>query len=103
MTDTDENADDQEATVINDECCVGFDIDKGKRKVGFMGEAYRRGTYSSKREGDRADMKVISSPKLPSQRLIDEHNVCRIAYEPWCSCWFGARALDNKHMKVVVT
>ena len=48
-------------------------------------------------------MKVISSPKLPSQRLIDEHNVCHIPYEPWCSCCVRARALDNKHMKVVVT
>ena len=26
-----------------------------------------------------------------------------IPYEPWCSCCVRARALDNKHMKVVVT
>ena len=87
--------------MINDEWGVGFDIDKRKRKVRFMGEAFRRGNNSSKREGYRAGIKVISSPKLPSQLLIDERHVCHIPYEPWCSCCVGARALGNQHMKVV--
>ena len=53
MTDTDENVDDQEATVINDEWGVGFDIDKGKRKVGFMGGLPQRKIFLQERGRSR--------------------------------------------------
>ena len=79
-----------------DDWGTGFNIDKGKKNVGFMKDAFQEGK-------EAARIKLIASPKLPSQRVIDEHNVCHIPYAPWCNCCVRARALDNKHPKSVIT
>ena len=63
-----------------------------------MGKAFRRVKESSVGRDDRADMKVMSSAKLPSQRLVDEHKCAlllrslygtRDAAPNWAECSTG--------------
>ena len=64
--------DDQEAPIDDDGLGSGFNIDKGKNKIDFMNGAFQRGKEVTR-------VKLIASPKLPSQEAIDKHNVCRLS------------------------
>ena len=66
--------DDQEAPMDKDGWGTGFNIDKGKTKFDAI-NAYQKGK-------EAARMKVIASPTMPSQKVVDEHNVCHIPYAP---------------------
>ena len=83
--------DEQEAV---DQWGTGFNIDKGKLDI--ASGAFQAGKKI-------AHIKLITSPTMPSQKMVDEHNVCHIPYAPWCDCCVRARALDDKHRKSVVT
>ena len=44
-------------------------------------------------------MKFLKSPKLPTQREVDEHNVSHFPFRDWCPICVKAKARNTPHVR----
>ena len=76
-----------------------FNIDSGKSDLldGRIPPPPRPHAQGRIINPERAKMRIIPGPVMPSKREVEEHMLCHIPCAPWCSCCVAARALDDKH------